>query len=189
MAVRWNSPIAVVALLVAWMMIGVLGSLSVTTLADAVDDMETRLYARQLLVPVPGVQPALLRDTFNERRGDKPHEALDIMAPRGTPVMATDDGRVVKLFNSVPGGLTIYQVDMGNEVVYYYAHLDRYAEDLREGGRVRRGDIIGYVGTSGNAAPNAPHLHFAIFKLPPGKEWWKGTPINPLPLYRNSSAH
>ena len=189
MAVRLNSPIAVVALLAAWVMIGVLGSLSVTSLADAVDEMETRLFARQLLVPVPGVQPALLRDTYNERRGDKLHEALDIMAPKGTPVMATDDGRIVKLFESVPGGLTIYQVDLGNEVVYYYAHLDRYADGLREGGRVRRGDIIGYVGTSGNAAPNAPHLHFAIFKLPPGKEWWKGTPINPLPLYRNSAAH
>jgi murein DD-endopeptidase MepM/ murein hydrolase activator NlpD len=186
---RWNSPLAVIGLAVAWVAIGVLGSLSVTTLADAVDDIETRLFARQLVVPVPGVQPALLADTYGERRGDRAHEALDIMAPRGTPVMATDDGHVVKLFRSVPGGLTIYQSDPGNEVVYYYAHLDRYADGLQEGGRIRRGDIIGYVGTTGNAAPDAPHLHFAIFKLPPGKEWWKGTPINPLPLYRNSAAH
>jgi len=188
-AARWNSPLAVVALAMAWVMTGVLGSLSVTSLADAVDDIETRLFARQLLIPVPGIQAALLRDTFSERRGDKVHEALDIMAPKGTPVMATDDGRVVKLFRSIPGGLTIYQADLGNEVVYYYAHLDRYADDLREGARVQRGDVIGYVGTSGNAAPDAPHLHFAILKLPPGKEWWKGTPINPLPLYRNSAAH
>ena len=186
---RWNSPLAVIALGAAWVMIGVLGSLSITTLADAVDDIETRLFARRLVIPVTGVQPAQLRNTYSERRGDKPHEALDIVARKGTPVVATDDGFVVKLFRSIPGGLTIYQADPGNEVVYYYAHLDRYADDLREGLRVKRGEVIGYVGTTGNAAPNAPHLHFAIFKLPPGKEWWKGTPIDPLPLFRNSVAH
>jgi len=186
---RWNSPVAVIGLAVAWVMIGVLGSLSVTTLADAVDDVETRLFARRLVIPVSGVKPAQLRDTYRERRGDKQHEALDILAPQGTPVVATDDGRVVKLFRSVPGGLTIYQADPGNEVVYYYAHLDRYAEALREGASVKRGDVIGYVGTTGNAPPDAPHLHFAILKLPPGKEWWKGSPIDPLPLYRNSGGH
>jgi murein DD-endopeptidase MepM/ murein hydrolase activator NlpD len=188
MTQRWDSPLAVVALAAAWVMIGVLGSLSVSTLADAVDDVETRLYARRLLIPVAGVAPASLRDTYRERRGDKPHEALDIAAPKGTPVVATDDGRVVKLFRSVPGGLTIYQADPGNEVVYYYAHLDGYADELREGDTVKRGDVIGYVGTTGNAPANAPHLHFAIFRLPPGKEWWKGTPIDPLPLYRNGAA-
>ena len=187
MSTRWNSPLAVVALAAAWVMIGVLGSLSVTTLADAVDDIETRLFARKLVIPVQGVQAAQLRDTYVDRRGDKPHEALDIMAPQGTPVLATDDGRVVKLFNSVPGGLTIYQADTGNDVVYYYAHLDRYADDVREGGAVKRGDVIAYVGTTGNAGPDAPHLHFAILKLPPGKEWWKGTPINPTPLYKNAA--
>ena len=189
MAARWTSPLAVVALALAWVMIGVLGSLSITSLADAVDDIETRLFARKLLIPVAGYEPAQLRDTYNERRGEKAHEALDFAARKGTAVVATDDGYVVKLFNSVPGGLTVYQSDPGNEVVYYYAHLDRYAEGVREGLRVRRGDVIGYVGTSGNAAPDAPHLHFAIFKLPPGKEWWKGTPINPLPFYRKSVAH
>lgn len=185
---HWNSPLAVIALAVAWVMIGVLGSLSVSTLADAVDDVETRLFARSLVVPVRGVDPAALRDTYRERRGEKAHEALDVIAPRGTPVVAADDGRVVKLFESVRGGLTIYQADTGNDVVYYYAHLDRYAEDLREGASVRRGEVIGYVGTTGNAPPGAPHLHFAIFKLPPGKEWWKGTPIDPLPLFRSSVA-
>ena len=189
MSARWNSPLAVVALAAAWVMIGVLGSLSVTSLADAVDDIETRLFARKLAIPVSGIAPAQLRDTYRERRGDKPHEALDIAAQRGTPVVAADDGRVVKLFRSVPGGLTIYQADSGNEVVYYYAHLDRYAESLREGDAVRRGDVIGYVGSTGNAAPDAPHLHFAIYKLPPGKEWWKGAPIDPLPLYKNSGTY
>jgi len=184
---RWNSPLAVVVLAAAWVTIGVLGSLSVSTLADAIDDIETRLFARNLLVPVQGVRPADLRDTYADGRGNKAHEALDIMAPKGTPVVATDDGRVVKLFNSVPGGLTIYQADSGNDVVYYYAHLDRYADDVREGGLVKRGDVIAYVGTTGNARPDAPHLHFAILKLPPGKEWWKGTPINPTPLYRSAA--
>jgi murein DD-endopeptidase MepM/ murein hydrolase activator NlpD len=141
------------------------------------------------LIPVAGVAPAQLRDTFREKRGGKRHEALDIHAPKGTPVMATDDGYVVKLFDSVPGGITIYQADIANEVMYYYAHLDRYVDDLREGHPVRRGDVIGYVGTTGNAAADAPHLHFAIFKLPPGKEWWKGTPVNPLPFYRTAPAH
>ncbi len=120
-------------------MIGVLGSLSITSLADAVDDIETRLFARKLAIPVDGVQPAQLRDTYTERRGGKAHEALDIHARKGTPVVATDDGFVVKLFQSVPGGLTIYQSDPGNEVVYYYAHLDRYADDLREGLPVEAG--------------------------------------------------
>jgi murein DD-endopeptidase MepM/ murein hydrolase activator NlpD len=185
---RWPSPLAVVALAAGWVMTGVLGSLSVTTLADAVDDIETRLFARNLLVPVVGVERAQLRDTYGERRGDRPHEALDILARKGTPVVATDDGYVVKLFHSVPGGLTVYQADPGREVVYYYAHLDRYADGLREGASVKRGDVIGYVGTSGNAAAEAPHLHFAIFKLPPGKEWWKGSPLDPLPLLRNGAA-
>jgi murein DD-endopeptidase MepM/ murein hydrolase activator NlpD len=185
---KGSSPLPVLLLFAAWVAIGVLGSLSITTLADAVDDVEARLAARRLLIPVPGVTPAQLRDTFRERRGERKHEALDLHAPKGTPVVATDDGHVVKLFHSVPGGLTIYQADTANEVVYYYAHLDRYADGLREGHPVRRGDVIGYVGTSGNAAPDAPHLHFAIFKLPPGKEWWKGMPIDPLPLYK-TPAH
>lgn len=149
-------------------------------------NVEARLVARQLLVPVAGVTASELRDTYRERRGDKTHEALDIAARKGTPVLATDDGRIVKLFRSVPGGNTIYQADPDHEVVYYYAHLDRYAEGLREGDPVKRGQVIGFVGTSGNARPDAPHLHFAVYLLPPGKQWWKGTALDPLPLYRGT---
>jgi hypothetical protein len=174
---RLVAPIVLVVLASAW-----------ATPAEAIDDIETRLFARQLVIPVSGAESSQLRDSYDDRRGAKSHEALDIMAPRGTPVVATDDGYVVKLFRSVPGGLTVYQSDTGNEVIFYYAHLDRYAEGLREGQRVRRGDVIGYVGTTGNAPPDGPHLHFAIFKLPPGKEWWKGTPINPFPFYKASRA-
>jgi len=182
---RLVTSIAVVFLASAWAITGVPG----TSLAEAIDEVEARLFARTLAIPVPGVEPSQLRDAYYDRRGAKLHEALDILAPRGTPVVATDDGYVVKLFRSVPGGLTVYQSDTANEVVFYYAHLDRYAEGLREGQRVQRGDVIGYVGTTGNAASDNPHLHFAIFKLPPGKEWWKGTPINPLPFYKRHVAN
>ena len=136
-----------------------------------------------LLLPVLGVTPSQLTDTFNETRGGKRmHEALDILAPRGTPVIAADDGRIVKLFNSVPGGLTIYQFDPTERLAYYYAHLDRYTADMAEGMQVKRGEVIAYVGSTGNANPATPHLHFAIFELGPEKRWWKGTAINPYPL-------
>jgi murein DD-endopeptidase MepM/ murein hydrolase activator NlpD len=137
-----------------------------------------------LLLPVQGIQPAQLHDTFNEARGGgtRPHEALDIMAPRGTPVLAAIDGTVEKLFNSVPGGLTIYEFDRERSRAYYYAHLDRYADGLAEGQALRRGDVIGYVGSTGTAAEDAPHLHFAIFVLGPEKHWWQGTAIDPYPL-------
>ena len=136
-----------------------------------------------LLVPVLGVKALQLSDTFNETRGGmRKHEALDIPAPRGTPVIAAEDGRIVKLFKSIPGGLTIYQFDPTERLAYYYAHLDRYSADVAEGKQVKRGDVIGYVGTTGNANPATPHLHFAIFELGPEKRWWKGTAINPYPL-------
>jgi lipoprotein-anchoring transpeptidase ErfK/SrfK len=136
-----------------------------------------------LLVPVQGVTAQQLSDTFYERRGgNRPHEALDILAPRGTPVLAVDDGRIVKLFNSVPGGLTIYQFDPSENLAYYYAHLEGYATGVAEKKQVKRGDVIGYVGATGNANPATPHLHFAIFELGPEKRWWKGTAINPYPL-------
>jgi len=140
------------------------------------------LASRHLMIPVPGVSRAALRDTFTERRGLAAHEALDIAAPRGTRVVAVDDGRVVKLFLSVPGGRTVYQFDPAGNFAYYYAHLDAYAEGVHEGMNVKRGDVLGYVGTTGNAPAEAPHLHFAIFRLGPEKHWWQGDAVNPYPV-------
>jgi murein DD-endopeptidase MepM/ murein hydrolase activator NlpD len=142
------------------------------------------LAARPLGLPVEGVPASALRDTFHEGRPGHPHEALDIMAVRGTPVRAVDDGTLVKLFTSKPGGLTVYQFDPAGQLAYYYAHLDRYADGLHEGMALRRGDLLGYVGTTGNAPPDAPHLHFAVFRLGPEKQWWKGTVVNPYPALR-----
>ena len=141
------------------------------------------LVQRDLTFPVVGVKAENVIDTFTQSRsGGRVHEATDIMADRGTPVVAVDDGVIKKLFLSKPGGITIYQFDPSETYTYYYAHLDRYAEGLREGMTARRGQVIGYVGFTGNANPGAPHLHFAIFELGPEKQYWKGTPINPYPL-------
>ena len=141
-----------------------------------------RLASYRLTVPVVGVTRQNLRDTYNEHRGGRMHEALDIPARRGTRVVAAGDGRVVKLFRSIAGGLTVYQFDPSERFAYYYAHLDHYEQNLTEGMMLRRGDAIGAVGTTGNARDDSPHLHFAIFKLGPEKRWWKGSPINPFPL-------
>jgi murein DD-endopeptidase MepM/ murein hydrolase activator NlpD len=138
------------------------------------------LRGRDLRLPVDGVDRKDLRNTFADARGSRTHEALDIRAPRGTKVRAIEDGRVQRLFTSKAGGLTIYEFDATQTFAYYYAHLDRYEDGLREGQMVKRGDIIGYVGSTGNASPDAPHLHFAIFRLGPEKQWWKGEPINPF---------
>jgi murein DD-endopeptidase MepM/ murein hydrolase activator NlpD len=135
-------------------------------------------------LPIEGMTAAELRDSFEDGRPGHKHEAVDIMMPRGTPVHAVVDGTIARLFLSKPGGITVYQFDEEGAYCYYYAHLDRYAEGLKEGARVRRGDIIAYVGSTGNANENAPHLHFTIFKLGPEKHWWKGTAINPYPLLR-----
>lgn len=136
----------------------------------------------KLLVPVDGIKAAQLSDNFDQPRGNqRHHEALDIMAPSGTKVLAVADGKVAKLFTSKPGGLTVYQFDPSEKYAYYYAHLDRYAEGLTEGAQIKRGQLIGYVGATGNANPAAPHLHFALVELTPEKQWWKGTPLNPYP--------
>ena len=141
-----------------------------------------------LIVPVSGVAPSQLSDTFADARGsERAHEALDIMAPAGTPVLAVADGSVEKLFDSKQGGLTIYQFEPSGRYAYYYAHLQGYAAGLAEKKTIRRGEVIGYVGSTGNANPAAPHLHFAIFVLGPERQWWKGTPVNPYPLLRGSA--
>ena len=151
------------------------------------DGLKPVLPKANIVIPVQGVQASQLKPTFNQARVGHVHHALDILAPRGTPVIAAVDGTIRKLFFSGAGGITIYEFDRDATLVYYYAHLDRYADDLREGMRVRQGDVIGYVGTTGNASPDAPHLHFAVELLPPTKEWWKGTPVNPYPLLAKQS--
>ena len=143
------------------------------------------LWMRSLTLPVQGIKREELRDTFNEMRGSsRRHEALDVLAPRNTPILAVEDGKIAKLFLSDAGGITIYQFDPSESYAYYYAHLERYAEGLKEGDLVKRGQIIGYVGTTGNAPRNTPHLHFAIFKLAEDKRWWQGTAIDPYSVLR-----
>ncbi len=136
----------------------------------------------ELAPPIRGLALADLRDSFSEVHGGQPHEAIDIAEPRGTPVRAVVSGTVSKLFLSKPGGNTIYQFDELGVYCYYYAHLDRYVEGLHEGLRVKSGDVIGFVGSTGNADPRAPHLHFAIFELGPERHWWKGKAVNPYPF-------
>lgn len=142
------------------------------------------LIARHLTLPVTNVRAEQLVRTFDEARGDRPHEAIDIMAARGTPVMAVEDGKIAKLFWSNAGGRTIYQFDPSEKFAYYYAHLDSYADGLADGQWVRRGQVIGHVGSTGNASANAPHLHFAIFQLTSAKRWWEGAAIDPYPILR-----
>jgi len=159
------------------------GSLDTTSVPATGAPAAASLPAGKLLVPVDGMPLTKINDTFDQPRGnERHHEALDIMAPKGTKVVAAADGKLVKLFTSKPGGLTVYQFDPTEKYAYYYAHLDRYADGLQEGADVKRGDLIGYVGVTGNSDPNAPHLHFAVFELTPEKLWWKGTPVNPYPL-------
>lgn len=136
-----------------------------------------------LQVPVQGVRPEDLRDTYTESRSEgRTHNAIDIMAPRGTPVIAATDGRVVKLFNSVPGGITLYQLATDDKTILYYSHLDRYADGLAEGHFARRGEVIGYVGDTGNAGAGNYHLHFSVSVTDDPKRWWDGTNVNPYPL-------
>jgi murein DD-endopeptidase MepM/ murein hydrolase activator NlpD len=132
--------------------------------------------------PVDSLKRSELYDSFNEMHHGHRHEAIDIMRPRGTPVLAVTDGVIRKLFFSKAGGVTIYEFDNSETYCYYYAHLHNYAFGLHEGMAVARGDIIGYVGTTGDASPSAPQLHFAISKIGPDKRYWKGEPINPYPI-------
>jgi peptidoglycan LD-endopeptidase LytH len=155
-----------------------------TTIA-ASPESTSELNARRLEIPFDGVRRDQLTRQFTDRRGEaREHEALDILAPRNTPVKAVEAGRVAKLFLSKAGGITVYQFDPSERYCYYYAHLERYAEGLKEGDMLTRGQIIGYVGTSGNAPKETPHLHFAVFKLDDQKRWWEGTPLDPYDILR-----
>jgi murein DD-endopeptidase MepM/ murein hydrolase activator NlpD len=140
--------------------------------------------AERLRMPIDGVEIESLKGGFIERRGERQHEAVDILSPRNTPVLAVDNGTIAKLFDSKAGGHTIYQFDPTGRLAYYYAHLEKFA-DVHEGQIVKQGDVIGYVGTSGNAPPNTPHLHFAVFELDETGRWWKGKPIDPYLVFKN----
>jgi murein DD-endopeptidase MepM/ murein hydrolase activator NlpD len=139
---------------------------------------------RDLLVPVEGVSAEQLTRSFSQQRGERRHEAIDILAPRNTPVKAVESGTIARLFYSKAGGITIYQFDPSQKFCYYYAHLERYADGLVEGQHVSKGQVIGYVGVSGNAPKDTPHLHFAIFRLTDAKRWWEGTPVDPYDILR-----
>lgn len=146
----------------------------------SIGDLLTDLRNRRLHLPLRGATRASLRDSFYERRGATGlHEAIDILAPRNTPIVAVENGTIARLFVSKAGGITVYQFDPTVSYVYYYAHLERYADGLQEGDHVRRTQVLGYVGTSGNAPKDTPHLHFAIFRLTEKKQWWHGSPIDP----------
>lgn len=143
----------------------------------------------QLLIPVEGVRAERLRDTYTEgRSGGRTHHAIDIHAPRGTPVLAAADGKILKLDNGKLGGLSIYHLGDDGETRYYYAHLDRYADGLAPGQRVEQGQVIGYVGDTGNAAPGDFHLHFSVALLRDSRRWWEGTNVNPFALLAGARA-
>jgi peptidoglycan LD-endopeptidase LytH len=138
---------------------------------------------REMIVPVRGFTPAMLRDSYDELRGGtRKHEALDILASRGTPVLSAANGRILKLFESKAGGHMIYAADSSERFILMYAHLDAYQPGLLEGQRITQGQQIGVVGTTGNADANVPHLHFAIASSTDVRIWWKGAPVNPYPL-------
>ena len=148
------------------------------------------LRHRSLLLPVRGLEADDLVSSFHDARGSsRRHEAIDILAPRGTEVVAVEDGKVAKIFMSDAGGLTVYQMDPSETFIYYYAHLDSYARGLTEGSMLRKGDVLGAVGTTGNAPKDTPHLHFAIMKLDPDKRWWGGTALDPFLVWRDPSEN
>ena len=148
--------------------------------SDALNYVLTRV----LEIPVAGRTAEQLQDTFDEGRdGGRVHRALDILAPRGTPVLAADSGRVLRVKSNSLGGNTIYATDPQGRIVYYYAHLDAYQRGLVEGQVLARGDTLGFVGTTGNAPKDTPHLHFQVMRMPPDGKYWDGEPINPYPLF------
>jgi murein DD-endopeptidase MepM/ murein hydrolase activator NlpD len=143
------------------------------------------LRSRRLLLPVAGIRPDQLTDSFDEPRdGTRRHRAIDILAPRGTPVLAADDGRVLRVSWNSAGGNTVYATDLESRVVYYYAHLDHYHEPIAAGMALAKGDTIGFVGTTGNAPKDIPHLHFQVMRMPHDGKYWNGEPINPFSILR-----
>lgn len=143
--------------------------------------------SRRLIMPVAGVQPDALVDTFGQIRGpDRRHEAIDIPAPRGTPVLAVTDGEILRLTEHDSGGTTLYLLAPDGQTMFYYAHLLRYADGVKPGLRVRQGDVIGHVGDSGNAGPGNYHLHFEVMTAPDPRQYQAVRPRNPYPLLRRT---
>lgn len=139
----------------------------------------------KLIIPVTGVRPDQLIDTFADARSEgRVHDAIDIPAPSGTPVLAAADGEIIKLFQSERGGTTIYQLSVDRKLIFYYAHLQRYAEGLAAGKVVKQGEVIAYVGDTGNAGTGNFHLHFSIAVTTDPRRYWEGTNINPYPLLK-----
>ena len=142
--------------------------------------------AYSLVIPVKGVKREQLQDNYNEMRDyERPHDAIDIPAPQGTPVVAAADGEIAKFYDSEKGGITIYQYSSDKKLVYYYAHLQSRSDQIQEKQFVKRGTIIAYVGDTGNAGAGNFHLHFAISAIDEPNRYFEGTSINPYPLLKN----
>ncbi len=147
-------------------------------------------HLRALYFPIAAGDSVRLDDSFEAPRdgGARRHQAIDILAPRGTPVLSAGDGRILRLSNSSKGGITVYATDLEEQFVYYYAHLERYHAGVYAGKPLMRGDTLGYVGTTGNSPKDVPHLHFQIMRMPADRKFWNGAPVNPYPLLKPASA-
>src|SRR5512146_2685821 len=166
------------------------GAPTASVAAPTASAADLELVSSELTMPIASIDPMKLQSNFNALRGlGRRHEALDIMAPRRTPVLSAAAGRVLKLFTSHDGGLMVYAADSSERFILMYAHLDGYASGLRDEAPLTRGQVIGYVGFTGNASPNAPHLHFAIARSGDLRRWSKGTPVDPLPLLQRARLH
>lgn len=160
------------------------------TVAAAPSDATTAAHLRSLYFPIAAGDSIRLDDSFDAPRdgGARKHQAIDILAPRGTPVLSAGDGRILRLSKSAKGGITIYATDLEEQFVYYYAHLDRYHASVYAGKPLMRGDTLGYVGTTGNSPANVPHLHFQIMHMPADRKFWNGAPVNPYPLLKSTGS-
>jgi murein DD-endopeptidase MepM/ murein hydrolase activator NlpD len=149
-----------------------------------------KLRDKELVIPVAGVEASHIEDSFSAERdgGERTHRALDILAPRNTPILAADDGVLLRLSSNALGGITIYASDRDQQFVYYYAHLDHYKSGIKAGQMVQKGDTIGFVGTTGNAPKDTPHLHFQIMLWPTDGKIWNGEPVNPYPVLHSSAT-
>jgi murein DD-endopeptidase MepM/ murein hydrolase activator NlpD len=155
-------------------------------IAAAID----KLREKELTIPVAGVEPSRIEDSFTAARdgGERVHNAVDILAPRNTPILAADDGTILRMSSNTLGGITIYAADRGHQFVYYYAHLDHYKAGVKPGQSIQKGDTLGFVGTTGNAPKDVPHLHFQIMLWPTDGKWWNGEPVNPYPVLHGPST-